>query len=223
MWPRTTAAPRWARAAPSPAPVSGQGPGWVFRRFQRIRRRHLTSTGRVDLCVDDVPCPVIRRECTRTNRSTACRTLQSVATRGRIIRGPLSAMNRHLCGINTIALHLCLIAASGSGRKRPESLTLRARKPARVLLPPLACRIHGMLISPPMFETRRDAIEGRVQQRIRARRDSPSEAASPADLSTEPAYENLAFTFVEMQAQTLKNITAAFVRLRGGAHGICHE
>ena len=58
-----------------------------------------------------------------------------------------------------------------------------------------------------MLETRRDAIEGRVQQRIRACRDSPSEAASPADLSTEPAYENLAFTFVEMQAQTLTNIT----------------
>jgi DnaK suppressor protein len=76
-----------------------------------------------------------------------------------------------------------------------------------------------------MLEARRDAIEAQVQQRIRAFRDSASEgtARPQADLLDDPVHEDLAFAFVEMQAQTLKNITAALVRLREGEYGICHE
>jgi hypothetical protein len=60
-----------------------------------------------------------------------------------------------------------------------------------------------------MLEARPDAIEGQVPHRIRGFRDSASAATTrpTADLSNEPTYDNLAFAFVEMQAQTLKNIT----------------
>jgi DnaK suppressor protein len=76
-----------------------------------------------------------------------------------------------------------------------------------------------------MLEARRDAIEGQVQQRIRAFRDSASEGPTrpQADLLDDPVHEDLAFALVEIQAQTLKNITAALVRLREGDYGICHE
>ena len=76
-----------------------------------------------------------------------------------------------------------------------------------------------------MLEARRDALQGQMQQRMRELRDTSSEgtARPPADLSDEPAHEDLAFAFVEMQAQTLKNITAALVRLGAGDYGICQE
>jgi DnaK suppressor protein len=76
-----------------------------------------------------------------------------------------------------------------------------------------------------MLEARRDAIEGQVQQRIRAFRDSASEGPTrpQADLLDDPVHEDLAFALVEIQAQTLKNITAALVRLGEGDYGICHE
>jgi DnaK suppressor protein len=76
-----------------------------------------------------------------------------------------------------------------------------------------------------MLEARRDVLEGQVQQRMRELRDSASEGTTrpPADLSDEPAHEDLAFAFVEMQAQTLKNITAALIRLNAGDYGICQE
>jgi hypothetical protein len=70
-----------------------------------------------------------------------------------------------------------------------------------------------------MLETRRNAIEGHVQQRVRACRNRASDrtARPPADLPNEPADERLASAFAEMQARTLKNITAALV-LRNAIH-----
>jgi len=77
-----------------------------------------------------------------------------------------------------------------------------------------------------MLEARRDAIQVQVQQRMREFRDHASEGTTrpPADLSDEPAHDDhLAFAFVEMQAQTLKNIAAALVRLGAGDYGVCQE
>jgi DnaK suppressor protein len=76
-----------------------------------------------------------------------------------------------------------------------------------------------------MLQARRDAIEGHLQRNIQAFRDSAVAGMTrpPADLSDDPVHEDLAFALVEMQVQTLKNITAALVRLRAGDYGICHE
>jgi DnaK suppressor protein len=76
-----------------------------------------------------------------------------------------------------------------------------------------------------MLQARRDAIEGHLQRKIRAFRDIAVAGMTrpPADLSDDPVHEDLAFALVEMQAQTLKNITAALLRLRAGDYGICHE
>jgi len=76
-----------------------------------------------------------------------------------------------------------------------------------------------------MLEVRRAAIEGQVQQKIRAFRDTASAETlrPPADLSDDPAQEDLDFALVEMQAQMLENITAALARLQAGDYGICHE
>jgi DnaK suppressor protein len=76
-----------------------------------------------------------------------------------------------------------------------------------------------------MLEARRYAIEEQVQQKIRAFRDRASaETTRPrADLWDDPVHEDLDFALVEMQAQTLKNITAALGRLRAGDYGICRE
>ena len=74
-----------------------------------------------------------------------------------------------------------------------------------------------------MLDARRRAIEGQVQQKIREFRDTVRAGTirPPADLSDEPAAEDLVFALVEMDAQTLKHITAALARLRGGDYGIC--
>src|ERR1700724_2821227 len=84
----------------------------------------------------------------------------SVASRGRIIRRPLSAMNGrfmwHRCDSPTIMSD----SASGSGRRRPESFTLRACEPARMLLPARGMPHPRHVDLTPMLETRRDAIEG---------------------------------------------------------------
>jgi DnaK suppressor protein len=76
-----------------------------------------------------------------------------------------------------------------------------------------------------MLDARRHAIQEQVQQKIRAFRDIASaETTRPsADLSDEPVQEDLDFALVEMQAQTLENITAALARLQAGDYGICHE
>jgi DnaK suppressor protein len=76
-----------------------------------------------------------------------------------------------------------------------------------------------------MLEARRDAIEEQVQQKIRAFRDlaGAEPTRPPAGSSDDPAHEDLDFALMELQAQTLKNITAALARLRDGDYGICRE
>jgi DnaK suppressor protein len=76
-----------------------------------------------------------------------------------------------------------------------------------------------------MLGARRHAIQEQVQQKIRAFRDIASAETTrpPADLLDEPAQEDLDFALVEMQAQTLENITVALARLHAGDYGICHE
>lgn len=76
-----------------------------------------------------------------------------------------------------------------------------------------------------MLEARRQAIEDHVQQKIRAFRDpAGTETSWPADdVPGDPAHEDLDFTLVQMQAQTLENIVAALARLRAGDDGICHD
>jgi DnaK suppressor protein len=76
-----------------------------------------------------------------------------------------------------------------------------------------------------MLEARHRAIQEQVQQKIRAFRDVASAETTrpPADLSDDPAQEDLDFALVEMQGQTLENIKAALARLHAGEYGICHE
>ncbi len=76
-----------------------------------------------------------------------------------------------------------------------------------------------------MLNARRRAIEGQVQQKIREFRDMARAGTmrSPAELSDEPASEDLVFALVEMDAQTLKRITAALARLRAGDYGSCRD
>ena len=76
-----------------------------------------------------------------------------------------------------------------------------------------------------MLEARRRATEEQVQQKIRAFRDmTNAETSRPqVDLSSDPAPEDLDFALVQMQAQTLGNITAALARLGAGDYGICPE
>ena len=76
-----------------------------------------------------------------------------------------------------------------------------------------------------MLEARRRAIQEQVQQKIRAFRDTTSaETTRPqADLSDDPAHEDLDFALVELQGQTLEHIDAALARLQAGDYGLCHE
>jgi DnaK suppressor protein len=76
-----------------------------------------------------------------------------------------------------------------------------------------------------MLEARRAAIESQVQQRVRAFRDGAGAGATRplTDASDETAHDDLAFALVEMQAQTLKNVTVALARLRAGDYGLCDE
>ena len=76
-----------------------------------------------------------------------------------------------------------------------------------------------------MLEGRRHAIQEDLGQKIRAFRDTVhAETTRPtADLSDDPAQDDLDFALVELQAQTLENVTAALARLDAGDYGICHE
>jgi len=76
-----------------------------------------------------------------------------------------------------------------------------------------------------MLEARRDSVQEQVQQKIRAFRDAASAETTrpPADLSDDPAHEDLDFALVEMHGQTLEHIKAALARLHAGDYGICHE
>jgi DnaK suppressor protein len=76
-----------------------------------------------------------------------------------------------------------------------------------------------------MLEARRRAIEDQVHQKVREFRETATADATraPADLSDDPSNETLDFALVEMQAQTLDNITAALARLDAGDYGTCVE
>ena len=76
-----------------------------------------------------------------------------------------------------------------------------------------------------MLEASRQEIEELVQQKIRGFRDTTTGETTrpPADLSDDASQEDLDFALVQMQAQTLENITAALARLHAGEYGICHE
>jgi DnaK suppressor protein len=82
---------------------------------------------------------------------------------------------------------------------------------------------HAELLE--MLLARRRAIQEQVQQKIRAFRDVSSAEATrpPADLSDDPAQEDLDFALVEMQGQTLENINAALARLHAGEYGLCPD
>ena len=76
-----------------------------------------------------------------------------------------------------------------------------------------------------MLEGRRHAIQEDLRRKLRAFRDTVhAEMTRPtADLSDEPAQDDLDFALVELQAQTLEHITAALARFDAGDYGICHE
>jgi DnaK suppressor protein len=76
-----------------------------------------------------------------------------------------------------------------------------------------------------MLETRRHAIEDQVHHKVRTFRDIASAETTrpPADLLDDPSQNDLDFALVDMQAQMLKNITAALARLHAGDYGICRE
>ena len=65
-----------------------------------------------------------------------------------------------------------------------------------------------------MLEGRRHAIQEDLRRKLRAFRDTVhAEMTRPtADLSDEPAQDDLDFALVELQAQTLEHITAALAR-----------
>jgi DnaK suppressor protein len=76
-----------------------------------------------------------------------------------------------------------------------------------------------------MLEGRRAALEEQIHHKIRAFRDTDNvETTRPAiDLSDDPAQEDIDFALVQMQAQTLNNISSALSRLEAGDYGICRE
>lgn len=76
-----------------------------------------------------------------------------------------------------------------------------------------------------MLEGSRQAIEELVQQKIRGFRDTTSGETTrpPTDVSDDASQEDIDFALVQMQAQTLEQITAALGRLQSGDYGICRE
>jgi DnaK suppressor protein len=109
--------------------------------------------------------------------------------------------------------------------KQPEILHLGACKTGAHL-----ARVRRMTHSrhaelKEMLEGRRQGIQEDVRQKLRAFRDMVHAETTrpPADLSDDPAQDDLDFALVEMQSQTLENITATLARLHAGDYGICHE
>jgi DnaK suppressor protein len=93
-----------------------------------------------------------------------------------------------------------------------------------------SCFVQGMTHSrhvelKEMLEARGRAIEAQVQQKVRGFRDTTNVDTSrpQADLSDDPAHEDLDFALVQMQSQMLEHVTAALGRLQSGEYGICHE